>query len=50
VRVAGAALGGVVGVSWGESACLALTGFALQAALIFGSQLHSLQRLPAQAG
>ncbi|MDB6000837.1 MAG: major facilitator superfamily 1 [Rhizobacter sp.] len=51
-RPIGAALGGVVGVTWGESACLvlALAGFTLQAALIFGSQLHSLQRLPAQAG
>lgn len=47
-RPLGAALGGVVGASMGEAACLwlALAGFALQAAVIFASQLHALRQLP----
>lgn len=47
-RPVGAALGGVIGARWGETACLwlALGGFALQALLITRSQLGSLQRLP----
>lgn len=50
-RPIGAALGGLVGAAWGESACLlaALAGFVLQAAVILGSQVASLRRLPAQA-
>ena len=50
-RPIGAALGGVVGATWGEAACLvlALAGFGLQAALIIFSSLRRLQRLPAQA-
>jgi predicted MFS family arabinose efflux permease len=52
VRPLGALLGGFVGAQWGEAACLwlALAGFALQAAIIFGSQLHSLRALPEPAG
>jgi predicted MFS family arabinose efflux permease len=52
VRPLGAALGGFVGAHWGEAACLwlALAGFALQAAIIFGSQLHALRALPEPAG
>ncbi|MFT4267625.1 MAG: MFS transporter [Xenophilus sp.] len=48
-RPVGAAVGGWVGATWGESACLwaALAGFILQAAVIFGSRVSSLQRLPA---
>ncbi len=51
-RPAGAALGGVVGAHWGESPCLwlALLGFVLQAAVIVGSQVRTLRRLPAPAG
>ncbi len=47
-RPIGAALGGVVGASMGEAACLwlALAGFAVQAGVIFASQLHALRRLP----
>jgi predicted MFS family arabinose efflux permease len=50
-RPLGAALGGWVGASWGESACLwlALAGFVLQAALIVASQVRSLLRLPVPA-
>jgi hypothetical protein len=41
----------VVGAGWGEAACLwlALAGFALQAVVIFGSQLHALRQLPEPA-
>jgi Na+/melibiose symporter-like transporter len=51
-RPVGAALGGLVGACWGEAACLwlALVGFALQAVVIFGSQLHALRQLPEPAG
>jgi predicted MFS family arabinose efflux permease len=50
-RPVGAALGGLVGARWGEAACLwlALAGFALQAAVIFASQLHALRQLPESA-
>jgi predicted MFS family arabinose efflux permease len=50
-RPLGAALGGLVGAQWGEAACLwlALAGFALQAAIIAGSAVRHLQRLPAPA-
>ena len=50
-RPIGAALGGVVGAGWGELACLwlALAGFVAQAAIILGSPVRRLQRLPAQA-
>jgi predicted MFS family arabinose efflux permease len=46
-RPIGAALGGWVGASWGEQACLwlALAGFALQAWVIFASTVGGLQRL-----
>jgi predicted MFS family arabinose efflux permease len=51
-RPVGAALGGVVGAHWGESACLwlALLGFVLQAAVIVGSNVRTLRHLPASAG
>lgn len=51
-RPIGAALGGFVGATWGEPACLvlALAGFAVQAWVIFGSQVRGLQRLPQPAG
>ena len=47
-RPIGAALGGFVGATWGEPACLvlALAGFAVQAWVIFGSRVRGLQRLP----
>jgi hypothetical protein len=47
-RPAGAALGAVVGATWGEPACLmlALTGFVVQAGLIVNSRIRDLQRLP----
>ena len=50
-RPVGAALGGWVGATWGEPSCLvlALAGFVVQAAIIFGSPFRSLQRLPAPA-
>jgi predicted MFS family arabinose efflux permease len=48
-RPLGAALGGWVGASWGEPACLwlAFAGFALQAVVIFASSLGSLRSLTA---
>ncbi|MGQ2978538.1 MAG: MFS transporter [Polaromonas sp.] len=48
-RPIGAALGGFVGATWGEPACLvlALAGFVVQAGLITGSAIRGLQRLPA---
>lgn len=48
-RPIGAALGGLVGARWGESACLvlALAGFVVQAWIIFDSEVRVLQRLPA---
>ena len=50
-RPLGAALGGWVGSAYGAQACLwlALAGFALQAMLIAGSAVRTLQRLPAAA-
>ncbi|WP_027351724.1 MFS transporter [Halotalea alkalilenta] len=50
-RPIGAALGGLVGAGWGESACLlvALVGFILQAMVILGSPVASLRGLPAAA-
>jgi predicted MFS family arabinose efflux permease len=50
-RPLGAALGGWVGASWGEPACLwlAFTGFALQAVLILASSLGTLRSLTAPA-
>jgi predicted MFS family arabinose efflux permease len=47
-RPVGAALGALVGASWGEAACLwlAAAGFVLQAAVIFASSLSGLRRLP----
>jgi predicted MFS family arabinose efflux permease len=48
-RPVGAALGGVVGAAWGETACLwlALAGFVLQAAIILACRVRSLRVLPA---
>jgi predicted MFS family arabinose efflux permease len=48
-RPAGAALGGFVGATWGEAACLvlALAGFGVQAGLIFKSRVSQLRQLPA---
>ncbi len=50
-RPLGAALGGYVGASWGEAACLlvALAGFIVQAWLIFASQVSHLRHLPESA-
>jgi predicted MFS family arabinose efflux permease len=50
-RPLGAALGGWVGASWGEPACLwlAFAGFALQAVVIFASSLGTLRSLTAPA-
>ncbi len=47
-RPVGAALGGVIGERWRESACLwvALAGFALQALLIMRSPVSGLRCLP----
>jgi predicted MFS family arabinose efflux permease len=47
-RPLGAALGGLVGATWGESACLqaALAGFILQAVIVLGSPVSPLQQLP----
>ncbi|MGO4391353.1 MFS transporter [Variovorax sp. M-6] len=50
-RPIGAALGGLVGATYGESACLlvALAGFAIQACVILGSRVTSLRSLPVPA-
>jgi predicted MFS family arabinose efflux permease len=50
-RPVGAALGGFVGATWGEPACLwlAFAGFALQAAIIMASSLSGLRLLPQPA-
>ncbi|MDM0078281.1 MFS transporter [Variovorax sp. J2P1-59] len=50
-RPLGAALGGLVGSTYGESACLlvALAGFAIQALVILGSRVTSLRSLPVPA-
>jgi len=47
-RPLGAALGGVLGATWGEAACLcaALAGFAIQAAIIAFSPVRRLEKLP----
>jgi predicted MFS family arabinose efflux permease len=47
-RPVGAALGAVVGATWGEAACLVLAfaGFVLQAAIILTSRLRGLKALP----
>ncbi len=53
VRPVGAALGGLIGVYWGEAGCLwvALVGFGVQAGLIFGSgALRGLVGLPERVG
>ncbi len=51
-RPVGAALGGFVGATWGEAACLvlALAGFVVQAAIISLSDVRQLRHLPAAAG
>jgi predicted MFS family arabinose efflux permease len=48
-RPVGAALGGVVGAAWGETACLwlAFAGFILQATMILYSRVSALRQLPA---
>lgn len=50
-RPIGAALGGLIGARYGESACLvvAAIGFVLQAAVITASPMRSLRTLPAAA-
>lgn len=50
-RPVGAALGGLIGATWGEAACLvlALAGFGVQAALIFRSRVSHLRHLPPSA-
>jgi predicted MFS family arabinose efflux permease len=51
-RPIGAALGGVVGATWGEAACLwlAAAGFVLQAAIILvAASMNGLQRVPQPA-
>ena len=50
-RPVGAALGGFVGETWGESACLwlSLAGFCVQLAIILRSRVSQLQTLPAPA-
>ena len=47
-RPVGAALGGLVGATWGEPACLvlALLGFCLQAVVILASRVSALRDLP----
>lgn len=50
-RPLGAALGGFVGATWGESACLwlSLAGFGVQLSIILRSRVSQLQQLPALA-
>jgi len=50
-RPLGAALGGVVGSMWGDTACITLAaiGFVLQALVISGSPVRVLRTLPAPA-
>ena len=47
-RPVGAAMGGFVGATWGESACLwlALAGFGVQLAVILASPVSNLNALP----
>ena len=49
--IIGAALGGAIGATFGEPACLvvALAGFVAQAGLIAASQIRGLESLPAPA-
>jgi hypothetical protein len=51
-RPVGAAIGGFVGATWGEPACLvlALAGFVVQAAIITLSDVRQLRHLPVAAG
>ena len=51
-RPLGAALGGLIGATWGEPACLivAAVGFVLQAIIITGSRVRTLRQLPAAVG
>ena len=51
-RPLGAALGGVVGSAWGESACLllALAGFCVQAVIVLASKVSALRHLPDAGG
>ncbi len=48
-RPVGAALGGLVGSTWGDAACLSmvLSGFILQAVVILASRVGKLRELPA---
>lgn len=50
-RPLGAALGGFVGATWGEPACLwlSLAGFGVQLSIILRSRVSQLQQLPALA-
>jgi hypothetical protein len=50
-RPVGAAIGGFVGATWGEPACLvlALAGFGVQAAIITLSDVRQLRHLPVAA-
>ena len=50
-RPLGAALGGFVGATWGEAACLwlALAGFGVQLVVILASPVSQLHALPASA-
>jgi predicted MFS family arabinose efflux permease len=50
-RPVGAALGGLIGAHYGESACLvvAAVGFVVQAVIITASPMRSLRQLPAPA-
>lgn len=50
-RPVGAALGGFVGATWGEPACLvlALAGFVVQAGLIVNARIRGLPCLPVPA-
>jgi predicted MFS family arabinose efflux permease len=50
-RPVGAALGGWIGSTWGEQACLwlSLAGFVVQALVIFASTVSGLRRLPSPA-
>lgn len=51
-RPLGAALGGLIGATWGEPACLvvAAIGFVVQAVIITGSRVRTLRQLPVAVG
>lgn len=51
-RPLGAALGAAVGLRWGAGACVALAfaGFCVQAAVVLGSPVPLLARVPEEAG